>query len=173
MPLTLLLLRHAKSSHASDSITDHERPLNDRGNSHAAKIAEYMEENGLKPDQVLCSTALRARQTLDPIISTWPDLDVSYKDALYLCTTKTAVEQLRMVEKARCVMLVAHNPTIEDLVRQLVDRVADHKTPLSKALATYTTGTLTELAFQKDKWNDLDGASGQLIRFVPSRALQE
>lgn len=130
-----------------------------------------MQENGLKPDQILCSTALRARQTLDPIISNWPDLDVSYKDALYLCTTKTATDQLRMVENAQCAMLVAHNPTMEDLVHRLVDRTADHIAPLSKALATYTTGTLTELLFQADEWRDLDGSSGQLIRFIPPRTL--
>lgn len=132
-----------------------------------------MEENELKPDQVLCSTALRARQTLDPIISTWPDLDVAYEDALYLCTTKTALEQLRMVENAKCVLLVAHNPTMEDLVQQLIDRKAEHSAPLPKTLARYTTGTLTELTFQNDKWGDLDRSSGQLIRFIPPRTLQE
>ena len=173
LPLNLLLLRHEKSSHASHNITDHERPLNEQGNSNAVKISEYMKENRLKPDQILCSTALRARQTLDPIISTWPGLSVSYKNALYLCTTKTAIEQLRMVKKAQCVMLVAHNPTMEDLLHQLVDRTTEHKVPLAKAFAPYATGTLTELTFHKDRWSDLDSSSGQLIQFVPQRTLQE
>lgn len=171
MTFTLMLLRHAKSSHAEGQMGDHDRPLSDRGRRDAPRIARYLESSRLKPDMVLCSTAVRARQTLEPILSIWPDIPVSFEDGLYLCTTEDAIRQLRAVTDANRVLLVGHNPTMEDLVGQLFDRKLDHQASLPTVFRKYPTGTLTELLIHKPSWADLTTSCAQIIRFVPPRTL--
>jgi phosphohistidine phosphatase len=64
---TLHLLRHAKSSWKDPGLDDHDRPLSKRGRETAGAIAAYLRRAKIAPDLVICSTAVRARQTLDPI----------------------------------------------------------------------------------------------------------
>ncbi len=65
---TLLLLRHAKSSWNDPSLADHDRPLKKRGRKAAPRMGRWLQENGLRPDCVLCSTATRARETLQLVL---------------------------------------------------------------------------------------------------------
>jgi phosphohistidine phosphatase len=64
---TVYLLRHDKSSWKNPGLDDHERPLNRRGRQVAKRMEEYLWRAKVAPDVVLCSTAVRAKQTLDPI----------------------------------------------------------------------------------------------------------
>ena len=65
---SLHLLRHAKSSWKGPGLNDHDRPLNKRGRQTAKMMAAYLRRAKIAPDLVICSTAVRAQQTLDPII---------------------------------------------------------------------------------------------------------
>ena len=65
---SLHLLRHAKSSWKDPSLNDHDRPLNKRGRQTAEMMAAYLRRAKIAPDLVMCSTAMRAQQTLDPIL---------------------------------------------------------------------------------------------------------
>src|SRR5262249_12077868 len=64
----LYLLRHAKSSWEEPGLNDHDRPLNRPGRNAAKIMATYLRRSEIKPDLVICSTAIRAKQTLDPIV---------------------------------------------------------------------------------------------------------
>jgi phosphohistidine phosphatase len=61
---TLHLLRHAKSSWKDPALDDHERPLSKRGRETAKMIGAYLRREKIRPDMVVCSTAVRTRQTL-------------------------------------------------------------------------------------------------------------
>src|SRR5687768_4960118 len=63
----LYLLRHAKSSWKQRGLPDHDRPLAGRGRHAATAIADHMRDQGIEPELVLCSTARRARETLERI----------------------------------------------------------------------------------------------------------
>ncbi len=152
---------------------DHERALAPRGQRDAKKIAEYMAVSGLKPDIALCSTASRARLTLDPILSAWPDLPVSYEGGLYLASTADACAHLRQADPAQCVLIVGHNPTMEDVLRQLIDRRQTQDSGLSDALSKYPTGALAELSIDCKHWSLLDKSCGQLKRFIKPRTLDD
>ena len=170
--LSLLLLRHAKAADASPK--DHGRALATRGMRDSKKIAQYLSASALKPDIVLCSTAKRARLTLDPILSIWPELPVSYEDGLYLASTADAIAHLRQVDQAQSVLMIGHNPTMEDLLRRLIDRQRPQdSTLLADALSKYPTGALAELSLDLDHWGMLDAPCGQLTRFIKPRTLEE
>src|SRR5882672_1530951 len=80
----LLLLRHAKSSWGDRQLADIDRPLSSRGESAAALMAEAIVDRGLLPDRVLCSPALRTRETLAALKPRLPKTtSVEISPALY------------------------------------------------------------------------------------------
>ncbi|HQY45284.1 MAG TPA: histidine phosphatase family protein, partial [Paracoccaceae bacterium] len=81
----LILTRHAKSAWDDPTMSDHDRPLNGRGRRSALELGEWLQSRGYEPDQVLCSTATRTRETWATVavapLEVTPHID--YLDALY------------------------------------------------------------------------------------------
>ena len=171
MPLTLLLLRHAKSDWSENIISDHERPLSDRGVRNAITMANYLKSKNLKPDQIACSTALRTRQTADAVLSIWPDVNIEYHKQLYLASAQDALDVLRQQDPAQRVLMVGHNPTTEDLLRILINSSLPQHKSLKDAYAKYPTGGLSHLELTPATWSSLKASSVQLIRFVKPKKL--
>jgi phosphohistidine phosphatase len=115
---TLIVLRHAKSSWGETGLPDHDRPLAPRGRRAGAALARHVAEAGVAPELVLCSTALRARQTLDLVLPALGEPQVSLEAGMYLASAEAIVERLRVLT-AEVVMLVGHNPGLQDLVLHL------------------------------------------------------
>ena len=109
---TIFLLRHAKSSWADDSLSDHDRPLNSRGRAAAPRVGAHMQGAGYLPDLVLCSTATRTRQTLDAILSELEvDPAIEFQEDLYLAGPGEMLDMVRSVpDTVESVLLVSHNP---------------------------------------------------------------
>ena len=115
----LVLLRHAKS--AWPDVPDHERPLAGRGIRTAPVMGRWLRDAGLVPDQVLCSTARRARETWQfaqaGLAATPP---VSFEDRIYDATATELLALIREVPPATgTLLLIGHNPAIEDLALML------------------------------------------------------
>ena len=83
MSVSLLILRHAKSSWKNIDINDHERPLSNRGYKNATAMSNYLSKQSIKPNLIVCSTAKRAKLTLKPIKNIWPDIAIKYEQCLY------------------------------------------------------------------------------------------
>ena len=84
---TLLLLRHAKSAWDDPSLKDYDRPLAPRGERAAPVMGAYMWDEDLIPEVVLCSPALRARQTWDAVEAQFDmDIPIQFLDELYHAT---------------------------------------------------------------------------------------
>lgn len=171
----LLLLRHAKSSHADADLPDHARPLNARGRDDAAAMGAAMRILGLVPDVVLVSSALRTRQTL-AALEPWDATPlVEVMDALYLAPPARMLGVLRDVaETARSVLLIGHNPGLHELAILLAGEqaVMGHDAA-SRALADgYPTGTLVEFSVP-GAWQTLEGGRARLLRFLRPRDLQQ
>ena len=124
---TLLLLRHAKSSWKQPELHDHDRPLNKRGKKEALKVGAYLKDHDLVPDLILSSTARRAHDTAQTVaeesgFSGQVDL---YQD-LYLSDASCYLDILSCLpEDANRVLVVGHNPDLEELLTLLTD-VAEH-----------------------------------------------
>jgi phosphohistidine phosphatase len=119
---TLLLLRHAKSSWKDSSIADHDRPLNKRGEKAAPAMGRLLKTEKLVPDLILSSTAVRARSTAEAVArSSSYRGKVELLESLYLATAGKLLSeaQTHAPDSATRLLLVAHNPGMEDLVEIL------------------------------------------------------
>jgi phosphohistidine phosphatase len=118
---TLLILRHAKSSWKDDSLADHERPLNKRGQKDAARMGELLRTEGLQPDLILCSSAVRASETARLAIeASGYASEIEYRDDLYAFEPGAYLNALlKLADTCDMVMLIGHNPALEELLNGL------------------------------------------------------
>ncbi len=143
---TLLLLRHAKSSWKKSDLPDHERPLNRRGKKEAPKVGVYLKENGLVPDLILSSTAKRAHDTAEAVAEACGfEGQVELYQDLYMSDTASYLDILRcMPDKAGRVLVVGHNPDVEELLTLLTE-VNEHLTTSALAIITLPISNWEEL----------------------------
>ena len=156
-------MRHAKSDWSYD-LDDHERPLNKRGRQSAYALRDWLGLNDYKPDQVLCSSAERTRETLFRLdIKT----ETTYLRELYLAD---AANILAVLKKASgdCVLLVAHNPGIAWFAEQIVSASPDHV-----RFSDYPTGATLVVDFEIDDWEDIRPGSGSSVDFAVPRDLTD
>ena len=165
----LFLLRHGKSSWDDSSIDDHDRPLAPRGRRAAARIAVYATKTGIRPDLILCSSAMRARQTFERIApSLGRDAETHIERSLYGASEDRLLERLHAIpDEVDSVMMIGHNPGVQDLALLLA-----REGPLRTLLTNkFPTAGLATLAFGHQAWKDLDSESGELVDFVVPRQL--
>jgi phosphohistidine phosphatase len=118
---TVLILRHAKSSWKDENLPDRERPLNKRGREDAPKMGALLGKHDLLPDLVLSSPALRARSTAELVIQeSGYEGEVEFRETLYSFDAEPYLEALGgLADSFQCVLLVGHNPAMEELVEAL------------------------------------------------------
>lgn len=138
---TLLLMRHAKSSWKEAAIPDHERPLNGRGRQAAPKMGRLIQSRQLVPDVILCSTAVRARQTCELLFQELP-VEPQFLPDLYHCPANGLLDLLRALpDSADRVLLIGHNPGLADFLAAFAG--FDEK---------FSTAALAELALDRPTW---------------------
>src|SRR5437764_6878294 len=141
----LYVLRHAKSSWDDPAASDHDRPLAPRGRKAAKATARHLREQRVEPELVLCSTARRARQTLERIEPSLGRRAVHVERELYGASADELLERLRAVDDAvGSVMLIGHNPGLEDLILALA-RPSPRRREVE---AKYPTAALAPLALE-------------------------
>ncbi len=118
---TLLLMRHAKSDWGAQYSSDFERPLNQRGQRDAPRVAAFLASRQLLPEIIITSPALRARQTAETIARERTFAGQMRQDRrIYLASPSMLMEVIqnlpKEVEKA---MMVGHNPGMEDVIALL------------------------------------------------------
>lgn len=161
------LLRHAKSSRDDPGIPDHDRPLNQRGLKAAKKVAEHLERRGIVPALLLCSSARRARETMAPLQRTLGARSkIKVEDGLYAASAAQLLKRLRQVpDSVPSVMIVGHNPGIQDLAVQLVGEKEGAKSLTVK----FPTAALATLSLSKPRWRELSAGAAELVGFVTPR----
>lgn len=167
----LILLRHAKSSWTDQTLDDHERPLAPRGREAAPRVGRWLEEQGLAPDLVLCSTAVRTRETLDLIR---PHLSsatpVRHLPELYEAAAGTLLDALRTAPaQAAKLLLIGHNPGLKDFARRLA--LAEDTKAYRRMMTKFPTAALAVLACEVADWQELVDGGGRLQAFVRPRDL--
>jgi len=151
-PARLLLLRHAEAQNAPGP--DHQRPLTAAGRRAAAELGAQLRARGIRPDCVLCSPALRTRQT-------WQALAlhceaVRFEAALYGAGAAELLAHCAALEsRVSCALLIGHNPGISALAAQLSGSAALSLRPCA----------LVEFAIAADSgWAALGAPGGAALR---------
>jgi len=164
----IYLLRHAKSSWDDASLPDHDRPLAPRGRRAAEAIAQHMQDNDIEPELVLCSTARRARETLEGIEPALGGSAIEFEDDLYAASARALLARLRDVpDTIGSVLLIAHNPGMQDLALELA-----RPSPTVDELAEkYPTAALATLETSASTWRELGPYGAELVGLVRPRDL--
>ena len=165
----LYLLRHAKSSWKDTGLPDHDRPLAGRGRRAAKAIARHLRDHGIEPELVLCSTARRARETLEGIEPALGSAAVLVERDLYAANAPALLGRLRSVpDTVESVLLIGHNPGLQDLALDLA-----RPSPTARELATkYPTAALATLAIGASNWQEIDHETAELVALVRPRDLE-
>jgi phosphohistidine phosphatase len=164
---TLYLLRHAKSSWDDPELPDRERPLAPRGVRDAKRIARHMRRLEIAPGLVLCSPAVRARQTLEPIEAKVPDAPVDVDERLYSASSETLLERVRAIpDEVASVLLIGHNPGVQELALLLASRGDE----LERLEAKFPTAALATLSLAR--WSSLRVGDAELSAYVVPKQLR-
>jgi phosphohistidine phosphatase len=163
------LLRHAKSSWKDGSLADRERPLAGRGRKAARAMAGHLDDEGIRPDLVLCSPARRTRETLERIEDALGDgIEARFEETLYGATDATLLRCLNALpDEVDSVMLIGHNPGLEDLALALASEGAE----LARLREKFPTAALATIDLPADRWSAVERGRGELVAFVRPRDL--
>lgn len=160
--MRLILMRHAKSDWAGPTIPDHDRPLNPRGQTSSGVIGTWLHDHGYMPDEVLCSSATRTRETLDGLSLTAP---AEFVPRLYHAEPWDMLDILRGA-KGACVLMIGHNPGIAEFAQDLVSEAVDHP-----RFQDYPTCATLVVDFNLADWPEVGPNTGRLVDFVVPRDL--
>ncbi|MFN3688990.1 SixA phosphatase family protein [Salinarimonas sp.] len=167
----LILLRHAKSDwpHGLD---DHERPLAARGRRDAPRMGAYLAAEMLLPDLALVSSAARTRETWALVAPALGPVEVREEPRIYEASSERLLGIVRETpDVVRTLMLVGHNPGMEDLAMGLVghgDRYA-----FARLREKYPTCGLAVIDLAAERWSEAVPREGRLDRFVTPKSLPE
>ncbi len=172
---TLCLLRHGQAGRRID-LQDYDRPLSAAGVEAAGGIAAILRGAGLMPDLVLCSGAKRARQTwqvMDAQLTAEEadGLTIELREDLYLASETGLLIALRKLpEAAVTVLLIAHNPGLHRLARDLAGPGSQAEA-LARLGRGFPAAGLAVLAFEAARWADLAPGRARLTGFMdPAQA---
>ncbi|WP_294233486.1 histidine phosphatase family protein [uncultured Sphingomonas sp.] len=166
---TLTLLRHAKSSWDDPVARDFDRPLNAKGRRAAAMIGQHLKALDMTFDHILASPAIRVMETLDEVSGGYGrKLEPVWDKTLYLASAASLLDRVHALsDDCDHVLMVGHNPGLEDLVLDLTldgalrERVEDK----------YPTATVAQMTLLIDRWADARAHSATLVAFVRPRDL--
>jgi phosphohistidine phosphatase len=163
MVKTLLVFRHAKSSRKDNALDDHDRPLNKRGNQIAPLMGEWIAQQNAVPELILSSTAKRAKSTAKKAAKAMGYKgEIRYDKSLYLAQPSAYLQilQTSATEQTR-VMLVGHNPGLENLIQTMTGKVQ-----------SLPTAALAEIRLDIESWQNLQSdTTGELVHLWLPREL--
>lgn len=165
----LHLLRHAKSSWDDAALRDRDRPLAPRGRRATIRIANWARKHDVRPQLVVSSSAVRARETLQGVLPGLGEPEIWIELALYAASAETLLERVRALpDEAEEAMLVGHNPGLGDLLLLL----GEPGELRDRAEAKVPTGALATLEADIESWADLEPGGAQVVSFIVPKQLK-
>lgn len=152
----LTIVRHAKSSWELPELDDFYRTLNDRGVRNAFTMAEALKEQGLYPDLILTSPAVRAINTAIIIARKldFPQQRIESNDRIYEASTEHLLQVLASVDdRIGHVMLFGHNPSLTNLINRLQPERLDNLP---------TCGVFV-IQMAMESWSNIRDAKGEKV----------
>ena len=165
----LFLLRHAKSAWDDPALRDRDRPLAPRGRNAAKRIGRWAKKHAVRPQLVVCSSAVRAQQTLQRVLPSLGEPDVWVEVTLYAAGAETLLARIQALpDEVDEVMLVGHNPGLMEVLLLL----AAPGELRERASVSVPTGALAKLEADVVRWADVAPGEARLREFVVPRELK-
>jgi phosphohistidine phosphatase len=166
---SLYLLRHAKAAPAAPGMRDFDRPLDAQGVRDARLIGKALSGKGVSPQTILCSSALRTRQTLEQIAPFMPFAGgTHFSSALYSADAQGYLQEIKSIAHSSSLMVIGHNPSTEELAGLLVSMKDRQAADL--ILQGFPTGALAHFEFD-GTWGHLKPHSCALAAFIRPKDL--
>jgi phosphohistidine phosphatase len=149
---TLLILRHDKSRSKDLNLSDHDRPLDELGKDDALNMGKLIKYKDLIPDFIISSTALRAKTTAEIVAQAckYKGEEIALERSLYEGKSKEYMNIIeRLSDRYSSVLLVGHNPTIEEIIELFTDYSSD---------VIMSSCALAHLSLSIEKWSDLQNS---------------
>lgn len=161
---TLCLLRHAHSSRELKGQRDHLRPLDERGWADAATMGAAIARIRPPVGHVLCSTAVRARETFEAIRNDLPaGIGETWSDELYALGVDAYYEAARTRRSDACVLMIGHNPMVEAFAASLL--ASGEASALARLKAGFSTACLAVMDF-RHSLDAIAPGTGRLRQFL-------
>lgn len=167
----LFLLRHAKAVKSDGYADDRDRPLDPQGVADIAALKPQLRHlggGGLRPDRILCSPAVRTRETLEHLAAggTLPsDAETVFEPSVYMALASHLFALLHeQPDDLSTLLIVGHNPGLHQLVVSLADQ--GQEMDLHLLARTFPPLSLVALSFEAARWQDISLGSGTLDRFI-------
>ena len=169
---TLTLLRHAKSGWDDPVLRDFDRPLNGKGKRAAQLVGRNWRTLGFAFDHVVASPAVRVIETIEQVATGYgATLAPAWDRRIYLASATTLLDIVHELPAgADHVLLVGHNPGLEDLVLLLVPD-SDEQPLRDDIEAKFPTASIARIRFDLADWHDVAAGNGALASFVRPRDL--
>ena len=154
----IYILRHAKSSWNDQTLSDFDRPLNERGKRDAPQMGSKLAELSITPDLILSSAAKRAYATAVVIADkiSYPKTLIEKRQDLYLASANKILKKINFVDDThKSVMIVGHNPGLTDFANNLGQL----------QVANMPTCALVAIEFNVDEWQAVHWGLGKNLHF--------
>lgn len=160
----LLIIRHAKASWDQPGLGDFDRPLNKRGEHDAPLMGQFLAREGLRPDLILTSPAVRAVSTAYAIARKldMDDANTVQEPSIYAADVSDLLDVVRGIDDSFTrVFLIGHNPGLHDLVFLLTGH----------ALPNLATCGVASVELGVERWRHTSRGVGTLDRYVTPKSL--
>lgn len=163
----ITILRHGQASQDS-GFEDFDRPLTDKGRKHLPRMAAFVARSQVKPDWIVSSPALRAKETAELLAEALQfSRSIVWNERVYLAAAITLLEILRETpDVAEHLVIVGHNPGMSDLAAGLCAG-GDFRLNLQME-----TGAVASLSAQIVHWRQLRWGCAELLAYVAPRSLK-
>ncbi len=151
-------MRHAKSTWEFPELSDHERPLIEKGIKRTEKIIKFLIKKDIKPDIIISSHAVRAYETAKILVERldFPVKEVMIEEKIYQSNLETLFNVVfGMPDDKSEMIMIGHNPTITNFANYFLSEYIDYM----------PTSAIVCVEFDTNKWNEITGAKRQ-TRFV-------
>ncbi|MBN2663779.1 MAG: histidine phosphatase family protein [Bacteroidales bacterium] len=160
----LIIMRHAKSDWADDSLKDFDRPLNSRGLKAAPRMGSELKNLGIIPDLIISSPANRAKTTAEMFAKeNGYTKQIVFNDDFYFGAEEDILKAIKSVDNSiNTLMIIAHNPTLEILATNLT---------IENEFLPFKTATVAILTSFMKKWSDLRPQSFDIESHINPKSL--
>lgn len=144
MPRRLIVMRHADSSRDYPNMSDHDRPLNARGQRDAPRTADELSKRDWLPQLVLVSSARRTLETLEGMAPHMDEARIDVRPEIYHAGISTLLTQLGDMLGGGTTMILGHNPGSENLINHLTGEWREMQTAAAALLVETSDGWTVE-----------------------------